>query len=70
MLTATKVVLVGGPKQVVEATPVPEVSGLDQKVKIAFACGYEHFTHNGEFLMVDGESRPVFQWCDRTNIAE
>ncbi|MEV4311997.1 DUF5988 family protein [Actinocrispum sp. NPDC049592] len=67
MVTATKAVLAGGPAEVTEG---PVVTGLDDKVKVPFASGYEHFAHNGEFLMVEGESRPVFRWCGRTKIAE
>ncbi len=70
MLTALKIVLVGGPERVTEAGVVPEIHGLDQKVKVAFGSGYEHFAHNGEFQVVEGESRPVFHWCGRTKIAE
>lgn len=70
MLTAVKIVLVGGPERVAESASIPEVTDLDQTVKVAFASGYEHFRHNGEFRLIDGESRAVVQWCGRTKVAE
>jgi len=42
----------------------------EEKVKILSGAGYEHFVHNGEFITVDGENLPVFQWSERTKIAE
>ena len=70
MLTALKIVLVGGPDRVTESGVIPEVTDLNQTVKVAFASGYEHFRHNGEFQLIGGESRPVFEWCGRTKVAE
>jgi Family of unknown function (DUF5988) len=69
-VTSKKVVLSGGPDQLVTTTSIREVDYLNKKVKIAFGAGYEHFVHNGHFLVVDGEHLPVFQWCERTKIAE
>ncbi len=70
MLTALKIVLVGGPDRVTESGSIPQVTDVNETVKVAFASGYEHFRHNGEFHEVEGESRPVFQWCGRTKVAE
>jgi hypothetical protein len=70
MFTATRIVLVGGPDGVAEKCAPLEVTNLDDKVKVPFASGYEHFSHSGEFAVIDGDFRPVFEWCDRTKIAE
>jgi hypothetical protein len=70
MMTASNIVLAGGPDLNVEPGAVPDTVPLEQKVKVPFASGYEHFSHNGEYLWIDGVSRPVFQWCGRTQIAE
>lgn len=70
MSAANRIVLVGGPEGVAEKCPPVEIPNLDGKVKVPYASGYEHFSHRGEFRMVDGHSRPVFEWCDRTKIAE
>lgn len=71
MFAATRIVLVGGPDGVTEKCGAPlEVTNLADKVKVPFASGYEHFTHSGEFAVIDGDFRPVFEWCDRTKIAE
>lgn len=70
MLTAVKILLIGGPERVTESGSTREVTDLDQTVKVAFASGYEHYKHNGEYHEVNGESRAVFQWCARTKVAE
>ncbi|MFD2467952.1 DUF5988 family protein [Amycolatopsis silviterrae] len=64
-----RIVLAGGPAELRESA-VTEVDSLHEKVKIAFASGYEHFSHSGEVAEVDGAVLPVFRWCARTRIAE
>lgn len=70
MSAAIRIVLVGGPRGVAESCSPMEITDLDGKVKVPFASGYEHFAHSGEYALVDGDSRPIFAWCDRTKIAE
>jgi hypothetical protein len=70
MSAAFRIVLVGGPEGVADKCSPMETTSLDGKVKVPFASGYEHFSHSGRFTVVDGDSRPVFEWCDRTRIAE
>ena len=65
-----KVLLAGGPAQLPGRDGVAEVAVLAEKIKIAFASGYEHFADSGEVSVVDGEHLPVFSWCGRTRIAE
>lgn len=67
LLTA---VLRGGRDDLPEERRTATVSSLDEKVKVAFAGGYEHFVHEGEFQLVDGRRLPVFRWNDRTKTAE
>lgn len=64
------VVLAGGPGGLPASVRVREVDNLADKVKIPFASGYEHFVHEGEVREMDGRRMPVFQWCDRTRVAE
>lgn len=69
-MTRTKVMLAGGPQRVLDIVGVHELDALCEKVKISYAGGYEHFTPNGEFALIDGERLPVFEWCLRTKVAE
>lgn len=69
-MASAKIVLSGGPERFSHRGHVRSSVGPEEKVKILSGAGYEHFVHNGEFLTVDGESLPVFQWSERTKIAE
>ena len=62
-----RVLLVGGPADV---AGVREVSNLGDPVKVARCGGYEHFRYSGVSRDVHGAQVPVFEWCDRTKIAE
>jgi hypothetical protein len=54
----------GGPSAFPELLRHPQVSPTDDKVKICFYGGYEHFERD---LAVDGW---VFRWIGRTRVAE
>jgi len=69
-MATTIVMLSGGPNEILETYGTWEVDDLAGKLKIQFGCGYEHYTHNGEFRTLEGEEFPVFQWCQRTRVAE
>jgi len=69
-MVAVRVLLSGGPDQLPEFARMREVKDLAEKVKIPFASGYEHFVHSGDECEVDGFRMPVFEWCDRTRVAE
>jgi len=69
-VTSAKIVLSGGPERLSGQGPVRTMVAPEEKVKILSGAGYEHFVHNGEFITVDGENLPVFQWSERTKIAE
>jgi hypothetical protein len=69
-MAITIVMLTGGPSDLLQAYNTWEVDDLEEKIKIKYRSGYEHYTHNGTFRMIDGHQLPVFQWCDRTRMAE
>ncbi|EXG82152.1 DUF5988 family protein [Cryptosporangium arvum] len=66
----TFVLLDGGPHEFLGTSYRVDAGGLESRIKIAHGNGYEHYTHNGTFRVLDGEQLPVFVWCDRTRIAE
>jgi hypothetical protein len=63
-------ILEGGPEGIPQASRVQLVSPIDQKIKITYYGGYEHF----ERTDLRDESGPfpqiVFRWTTRTKIAE
>jgi hypothetical protein len=65
-----KVLLIGGPDYFPGPARFQEVLDLKEKIKIALRDGYEHFSHSGEVLFIDGERLPVFRWCGKTRVAE
>ena len=69
-MVTVRVLLSGGPDQLAKSVRVREVTTLAEKVKIPYASGYEHFVHSGEECEMDGSRMPVFEWCDRTRVAE
>ncbi|WP_027927542.1 DUF5988 family protein [Amycolatopsis benzoatilytica] len=69
-MAGLRIVLTGGPEQVRQGDWIREVDNLHDKVKIMSGSGYEHFSHNGEVVDIDGVALPVFHWCGTTKIAE
>lgn len=69
-MTSAKIVLTGGPERLFACGHAQQPVNQQEKVKILLGAGYEHFVHNGEFLVIEGENLPVFQWSERTKIAE
>jgi hypothetical protein len=67
-----KIVLIGGPPGLCrgDVIEVANPIALDTNVKIEHASGYEHFEPSGEIRVVNGETVPVYSWCQRTKIAE
>ncbi|MFI2617290.1 DUF5988 family protein [Streptomyces sp. NPDC018584] len=68
-------VLVGGPAEIpAEARkvrlPFTGESGLDEKVKVRFLNGYEHFEREPGAVPRDRTSPVTFRWTTRTMIAE
>lgn len=64
--TVVTALLTGGPRALADDQRMVTVSGATDKVKLQVGRGYEHFSDTGE--STDGLR--VFQWCDRTAIAE
>jgi hypothetical protein len=62
-----RVLLVGGPNG---TDRVLEVSDTAQSIKLARAGGYDHFRYSGQSQDLHGSELPVFEWCDRTKVAE
>jgi hypothetical protein len=60
-----RAMLVGGPAELA-GERVQEVAGLADEIKLARGGGYEHFKYSGE----SRDEVAVFEWCDRTKIAE
>jgi len=69
-MASVRVVLSGGPAELLQSDRMREVASLGDKVKIPYASGYEHFVHAGTEREIDGDRLPVFEWCDRTRVAE
>jgi hypothetical protein len=65
-----KIVLVGGPEVLPQIDRVCVVDTLDDPVKVCFGGGYEHFVYQGGTRVFGGQSLPMFQWTQRTKIAE
>ncbi|MGW2153946.1 DUF5988 family protein [Nonomuraea sp. NPDC001699] len=69
-MTSARIVLDGGPQCSFKYGHSPLSGDGQEKVKIILGSGYEHFVHTGEYVMIDGENLPVFQWFERTKMAE
>ncbi len=65
-----KVLLAGGPATLTDEDRIQEVPTLLDKVKMARGNGHEHYAYSGESRDLNGSTLPVFQWCDRTRLAE
>jgi hypothetical protein len=65
-----KVLLEGGPASLPESERVHEVADLSSRVRLPRGNGYEHYAYSGGGRDVDGCTMPVYQWYQRTKIAE
>ena len=70
-----EVTLKGGPEGLPETVVVGPAQLRDQRLKIPFRAGYEHFVPErpaGDSKTRDSKTRDsaVFVWCDRTEFAE
>ena len=63
-----RVLLVGGPSDLTGS--VREVPALGNSIKVERGSGYDHFRYSGESRDLHGSQVPVFEWCDRTKLAE
>jgi hypothetical protein len=69
-MATIKVLLEGGPESLPESERVHEVTNLSDRVRLPKGNGYEHFAYSGGSQYVNGATLPVFQWYQRTRIAE
>jgi hypothetical protein len=66
----TWAILEGGPEGIPEASRLRAVSPVDDKIKIVYYGGYEHFERTD--MLDESGSFPqiVFRWTTRTEMAE
>ncbi|MEW9555595.1 DUF5988 family protein [Nonomuraea sp. NPDC050783] len=65
-----RAVLVGGPAALTAERRVQSVRSTGDTLKLPLGAGYEHFRHQGESTVVDGEQALVYRWVMHTAIAE
>jgi hypothetical protein len=63
-------ILVGGPATIPSESRMQTVGPNDEKVKLPYYGGYEHFQRTGEFGEGDVDCPVVFRWVTRTKLAE
>jgi hypothetical protein len=69
-INSVQAVLRGGPATIPAASRIQEVSPLDEKVKLSYYGGYEHFERTTT-LIEDASCRQIiFRWTMRTEMAE
>jgi hypothetical protein len=67
---AVQAVLEGGPPTIPNAWRTRMVGAFDEKVKIPYYGGYEHFERIGEIDETSPPERITYYWTMRTEIAE
>jgi hypothetical protein len=69
-VNSVQAVLKGGPATIPAASRIQEVSPFDEKVKLPYCGGYEHFERTTT-LIEDASCRQIiFRWTMRTEMAE
>jgi hypothetical protein len=69
-VNSVQAVLRGGPATIPAASRIQEVSPHDEKVKLPYYGGYEHFERTTT-LIEDASCRQIiFRWTMRTELAE
>jgi len=63
-------ILEGGPTTIPSASRIQSVGAYDEKVKLPYYGGYEHFERTGGYSEDDLSAPVVFRWTTRTAIAE
>ena len=63
-------VLVGGPDTIPAASRIREVSPFDEKVKLPYYGGYEHFERVRSLVEDTSCLQVMFRWTTRTELAE
>jgi uncharacterized protein DUF5988 len=65
-----RAILYGGPESIPDETRVQLVSPLEEKVKLPYRGGYEHFERIAVIDTSDALEEITFHWKMRTEIAE
>lgn len=69
-INSVQAVLEGGPESIPAASRIQEVSPLDEKVKLPYYGGYEHFERTGSLVEDTSCRQVIFRWTMRTEMAE
>ncbi|WP_449061914.1 DUF5988 family protein [Planomonospora algeriensis] len=65
------VFLLGGPLDFPEAARFRRLDRADEKVKVPYRSGYEHFERTEEHYHLEGDCQGlIYRWTTRTRIAE
>ncbi|MFI5781466.1 DUF5988 family protein [Nocardia sp. NPDC051570] len=67
-MTGVKAYLEGGPDALPERIVAITPPGIE--LKVPFRGGYEHFKATPRHAETEQGRLPVFEWCDRTRVAE
>ena len=63
-------VLEGGPATIPHELRIQTVSPLEEKIKVPYYGGYEHFERTGGFDENSSSQHIVYRWTTRTEMAE
>ena len=63
-------ILEGGPATIPSASRIQSVGPQDEKFKLPYYGGYEHFERTGESSGSDRNGRIVLRWTMRPKLAE
>jgi hypothetical protein len=63
-------VLEGGPAAIPHELRIQTVSPLEEKIKVPYYGGYEHFERTGGFDENSSSQHIVYRWTTRTEMAE
>jgi Family of unknown function (DUF5988) len=69
-ISSVEAVLEGGPETIPTASRIREVNPLDEKVKLPYYGGYEHFERVGSLVEDPSCRQVIFRWTMRTELAE
>ena len=69
-MNAIDAILEGGPEGLALPHRRCRVPEAEDKIKVPYLGGYEHFERTGEYTSHEGAPRRVYRWTTRTKIAE
>ncbi|MEV0292530.1 DUF5988 family protein [Nocardia sp. NPDC050710] len=68
MSNIAKAILEGGPQDLPER--IVPITPPGDELKIPFKSGYEHFKITARQVETESGLLTVYEWCDRTKVAE